>query len=98
MNINLTGTRKFKIPKKGFLYIIERRGTPFEGAKFEVQIQGTTYDVIPSNKSYSLGQIADMIVNLDTMCFDKVQPGSELLYADEVGNQLGIQINQLLMG
>ena len=90
---------KFKIPKTGFLYIIERQSSaPFDGAKFEVILNNKKYDVVPSNKQYALDMISDMIVNLDSMCFDKVQPGSELHYADEVGKQLGIQINQLLMG
>ncbi len=91
--------KKFKIPKSGYLYIFERLNSkPFDGSKFEIILQNKKYDVLPSEKSYAYGQLADIIVNLDTMCFDKVQPGNELTYADEIGKQLGIQINQLLMG
>ena len=90
---------KFKIPKSGYLYIIERHGiAPFDNSKFEIQIQNKKYDIVPSDKQYSLDMISDMIINLDTMCFDKVQPGNELQMADKVGKQLGITINQLLMG
>ena len=90
---------KFKIPNTGYLYIIQRQDhKPFDNSKFEVILNNKKYDVVPSNKQYSLDMISDIILNLDTMCFDKVQPGNELLYADEIGKQLGVSINQLLMG
>ena len=90
---------KFKIPKTGFLYVIQRQGNkPFDNSKFDIKIENKTYDVVPSHKQHALDMISDMIINLETMCFDKVQPGNELYYADEIGKQLGISINQLLMG
>jgi len=90
--------KKFKMPKSGYLYIFQRMDKPFEGSKYEVQIENKTYDVVPSHKRYAYDSISDMIINVDTLTFDKVSPGKELEYADTIGKQLGIQINQLLMG
>ena len=90
-------SNKFKLPNVDYLYFMERHGKPYDGAKFEVIIEDRKYDVIPSNKQYSLGLISDMIVNLTTKGFDKVNPGKELQYADELKKQLGIEVNQLLL-
>ncbi len=90
---------KVKIPQHGYLYLFKRLGSkPFEGTQFEIQVDGKIYDVMASHKSYVNGQISDIIINLDTLCFDKIQPGKELELADKIGKELGIQINQLLMG
>jgi len=90
---------EFKMPDSGYLYIIQRVGSqPFDGSKFELFIDSEKYDVVPSNKSYTTEGISDIIINLDTKCFDKVNPGKELQYADTIGKQLGIELNQLLMG
>ena len=89
---------KFKMPKTGFLYIIKRQNRAFDGSKYEIILENEKYDVIPSERDTPLERLSDFVLNIDSLCFDKVQPGKELHYSDEIGKQLGIEINQLLLG
>ena len=94
----MNGSR-FKIPKSGYLYIIQRTdGRPFEGSKFEVILDNRKYDVVPSLKNQSISLLADVIVNLETMCLDKVEPGKDLQVIEALEDQLGLRLNELLLG
>ena len=93
----MTGKR-FKIPKTGYLYIIQRQGSPVDKAKYEIQLENKTYDVVPSTKNQSISLISDIIVNLDNMCLDKATPGKELQIIETLEKQLGINLNELLLG
>ena len=89
---------KLKIPKTGFLYIIERHNAPFEGSKFEIILDNKKFDVVPSNRNQSTEMISDIVVNLDNNCLDKVKPGKELEVIDSINAQLGLSLNELLLG
>jgi hypothetical protein len=88
-----------KIPKGGTLYVIKREfDIPFDRSLGIVVIDSTVYDIVHGNRNIGLDRISDMVVDLDSRCFEKVYPGKELYYADKLGKQLGIQIDQLLFG
>lgn len=57
---------------RGYWYFIERNGSTMNNAVFEVELDGTTYDVVKSSKNLSLERLSTIIVNLDNNCFDKV--------------------------
>ena len=90
--------KRFKIPKTGFLYVIKRNGAPFNGAKFDIKLDNQIYDIIPSQRNTSISLIADIIINLDNNCIEKIQPGKELEYMDEFEKQIGLRLNELLLG
>ena len=89
-----------KIPKGGLLYVIERLDEiPFDYSRGALVIDNKVFDIVSSPyKNTSLENIADMVINLDNGAFDKVSPGKELYYADLISKELGIQIDQMIMG
>jgi DNA helicase HerA-like ATPase len=88
-----------KIPKGGTLYVIKREfDIPFDNSLGAVELDNNIYDIVPGYRNVGLSNIADMVIDLDSRCFDKVYPGKELYYADKLGKQLGIEIDQLILG
>ena len=89
-----------KLPKGGLLYVIERYDDiSFDYTRGAILIDGVVYDIVSSPfRSTSLENISDMVINLDNGAFDKVSPGKELYYADKLSKELGIQIDQMIMG
>jgi len=88
-----------KIPKGGYIYIIKREmDIPFDNSRGAVVIDNDVFDVIPGQKNTPLTNISDFVINIDNSCFEKVQPGKELYYADKFGEALKIKINQLMFG
>jgi hypothetical protein len=89
---------KYKVPKTGYLYIIKRNTRAFEGSKYEVIVNNSKYDVVPSIKQYALDQVSDVVYNIDTQTLDKVHPGQYEMWAEILTDQLGVQVNELLLG
>jgi ribosome maturation protein Sdo1 len=89
---------KYKIPKTGYLYVIKRNNRAFEGSKYEIVIDNNKYDVVPSYKQYSIEQIADIVFSIDNRVFEKVTPGRYEEMAKIFKTQLGIEVNELILG
>jgi hypothetical protein len=88
-----------KIPKGGTLYVIQREfDIPFDKSLGAINIDGVVFDIFHGNRNVGSDRISDMVINLDNRCDEKVYPGKELYYADVVGEQLGIKIDQLIFG
>jgi len=90
-----------KIPNSGYLYFIERilnSDIPFDNSLGSLNINGKIYDIVHAGRNIGLDRISDMIINLDNHCFEKVNPGKELGFADIISKELNIKINQLLFG